>query len=336
MIQVVSYDSDRHEPGWRRLAAQSRSAWPYHTRQWAQVLQDVFMLKEESLVCEEDSEVVGILPLWRTRGDTLVNAPWRDRAGFLGRGEREALHYLGARKEKVILKDCDADDVLGACKASYWVTTRLDLGPGKNAIWKVINRTTGRNIRKAEKSGVAIEECCDAEGLRLFYSLFATTRKRLGVPIYPLRLFQQLSARLAKETFRLYLAKIGGRAVAGAIILDSPAGAVYAYGASDMVYQRTRAFDLLIWRAIEKTLEKGLPCFDFGADSPNQSSLLRFKSKWGGHQQILPTLLFRMNPRELHASDFASPKYRMHRAILRHMPKSLLVQAGTWASRHGG
>ena len=109
------------------------------------------------------------------------------------------------------------------------------------------------------------------------------TRKRQGVPVYPLTFFYNIFRLLGSSQKRLYLIYKDTLPIAGILMLYHGNRAIYGYGASvnDKGLLRLRPNELLFWTAIKEAQEKGYHWFDFGITHKNNNGLLRFKSQWG-------------------------------------------------------
>ncbi len=333
---IAQFDRNRHEGLWRDYLSRTEDASPYHTREWAAVVRDTFHFQECSLVLENAESLMGILPLWRVNSRTLVNAPWRDRANLLcpDSERRTVFPYLERLTGNVIIRGWEYGDIpRGYRLENYWFLSILDLTEDKDLFEKRINKSLGRNIRKAINAGVHIMTEKTLENLDHFYKLFKATRKRLGVPIYSIRLFKNMFHHLQKDSWHLYLAARDERPIAAAIFLDGGIRTIYAYGASDMNYQEFRANDLMLWTAIRDSISRGKKIFDFGSDSPEQVTLLRFKRKWGCQQHPLPTLVKMQNYVPPEKRDFSSRHYVRHRRLLSRLPAWGLVWIGSFMSR---
>ncbi len=339
-FEVSEYDPEKHEKLWVAFLKKYSDITPYHTREWAKVVKKVFNFKEKSLVCiDSEGNLTGILPLWLVNKHRVINSPWRDRADMIVLDSMSGeliQRWLSDMPYDLILKDWSH----GLPSANfflekYWITSCVDLTGGEEFVCRGLNSSVHRNIRKARKLGVEIIQDTTYEGMMKFYLLFRKTRKRLGVPIYMWDLFESMLSYLNNGMMRLYLGYLNGHAISGALFLDTHNASIYAYGASDYKYQSTRVNDLLFFYAILDSinLKKGL--FDFGADSPGQESLLRFKRKWGAVQKTLPTA-HNIKGFDIAKSDFSSQKYHFARQLLSCFPEWMLTCIGSFMSKRNG
>ncbi|MCK4882993.1 MAG: GNAT family N-acetyltransferase, partial [Candidatus Omnitrophica bacterium] len=307
---------------------------------WAEVLKETFHFKEISLMgLSDQGEVKAVLPLWQVKKGEVINSPWRDRADLLAENQKSKeciLGYLREINSNVLLKDWNheapSDDFF---VDDYWITSVLDLAPGKDVIWRNLDKSVHRNVAKAESYKIDVRQGSTLENMASFYRLFKKTRKRLGVPIFPWSFFKNILNHL-NGSMRIYLGYFGGKPIGSIIVFDSQQTAIYAYGAHDHKYQFTRVNDKLFWQAIEDSITLGKSSFDFGADSPLQESLMRFKKKWGTFQKSLHTVYRNNKKIDFTEEDFSSMKYSVHRKFLRCMPIWVLTLLGSIYMRRRG
>ena len=145
-----------------------------------------------------------------------------------------------------------------------------------------------RNIRKAERAGITVEQGRSPSDMKAFYRLHLMTRHRQGIAIQPRRFFRLLARQLGESDLGFVLtAHINQAPVAAAVFLAWNGTLIYKYGASDPAYWGHRPNNLLFWTAIRWGCENGYHTFDMGrSDLPNRS-LREFKDGWGTTEETL-------------------------------------------------
>jgi hypothetical protein len=169
----------------------------------------------------------------------------------------------------------------------------LDLEPGWDALWsKSFSAQRRRGVRTAERRGVKVESGVAGELLPEFYGLLelATARwaRMQHEPRWltmarlrgrdPLKKFQA-AARSLGERFRVSVASVDGRPVAGLVVLQGR-NAYYFRGAMDETMRDCRPNDLLHARAIEDACAAGCGAYYMG-DSGWSPSAAAFKERFG-------------------------------------------------------
>lgn len=173
-------------------------------------------------------------------------------------------------------------------RATAFVRQELTLAAETRSIWERLWKNHRRNVRIAEKAGVRIVRGSSASDLETFYRLHLGTRRRLGVPVQPLRFFRLLWERVLQRGLGFALTAYAGAAPVAAAIFGSWNGTlVYKYSARDERFAKLDANYLLLWTAIRSACEEGHRVFDLGRSSIEQTQLRSFKSGWGAREEPL-------------------------------------------------
>jgi hypothetical protein len=170
----------------------------------------------------------------------------------------------------------------------------LDLTDGWEQIWtKHFRGSTRRQVRKAEKSQLAVE--CDTTGklVPVFYDLFRQSVDRWADQQHEPRLLARWRARLRDPLHKIqYIAHTLGDACciwvawlagqpAAAIVVLKGANADYILGAMDKELAASTGANALLHRlAIEDACLSGCRYYHMGESGPS-ASLARFKSGFG-------------------------------------------------------
>jgi CelD/BcsL family acetyltransferase involved in cellulose biosynthesis len=161
----------------------------------------------------------------------------------------------------------------------------IDLERPPDELWQSIRSNARRNIQKARKSGVSIEEIRSAQEVLLAYNLLEDVYKRIQVPLPDRSLFEAAHAVLSpQEMFKMYLARVNGDAIGVMTLLFYKNVVLYWYTGTLRQYASYRAGDLLVWHALETGQRLGGGLFDFGGGGkPDEKYGVRdFKAKFGG------------------------------------------------------
>jgi hypothetical protein len=141
-----------------------------------------------------------------------------------------------------------------------------------------------RSIRKAKDSGVNVKADDSVEGLRILDVLNQRAKRTLDCLLSPPSFLTSIHRHI-KPWYRLYLAAVEGKPVAGIVTLSFKVN--HAYGASDPRYLGLRPNDLAMWPATEESCNKGFRHFDFGKTAQNNLGLVNFKRHWGTRETKL-------------------------------------------------
>jgi vancomycin resistance protein VanK len=161
--------------------------------------------------------------------------------------------------------------------------TEDDVLAGMNQLWR-------RNIRKADKAGVAVAQG-DANDLKAFHDLYVHTAERDHFTPRPLSYFETMYDALGAEDpgrISLWLAHHEGDLVAATIAVRVGTHAWYSYGASSTDKREVRGSNAVQWAMIRDAMAHGAEVYDLRGitdtldpDDPHVG-LIQFKVGTGG------------------------------------------------------
>ncbi len=227
-------------------------------------------------------------------------------------------------------------ELLGVPSKNFeYVNFSLSLNQKSEVIFESFHKgCIQRAVKKAQRAGITIFEGRSERDLKEFYRLHLITRKRHGVPIQPYRFFRGLwNTFLTKNMFTLLLASIEDRIVSGIILLWFKDTAYYKFGASLGSFLRSRANQLLMWRAIQLALDRGCNVFDFGVANSANPGLGQYKSRWGTHKRPLQYLCI-PEGRKSSIVKQSSQSHHLLKVALKHFPAPLIHIAGELFYKH--
>jgi lipid II:glycine glycyltransferase (peptidoglycan interpeptide bridge formation enzyme) len=179
-----------------------------------------------------------------------------------------------------------------------------------------------RNVRRAERSGLLVEQGTSPQAVETFYRLHLLTRRRLGVPIQPRRFFERLAEEVLAAGLGFVLTvRQGDVPLAAAVFLAWKGVLVYKYGASDARYWNLRPNHLLFWWAIRWGCEHDYRVLDWGRTDLTDRGLRDFKSGWGAIESPLEYAVVADQPPSLAPS-------RLHSAL-----RLLIRHSSPWVCR---
>jgi lipid II:glycine glycyltransferase (peptidoglycan interpeptide bridge formation enzyme) len=209
----------------------------------------------------------------------------------------------------------------------------VDLDADLDGLFGRFDPAMRRGIRKAEKSGVAVEFRRDEEAMGEFYRLHAGTRKRHGAPPQPLSFFRHLLREVvAPGRGWVVVARHGGKAVAASVFLHFGRHVFYKYGASAQSDQLLRGNNLVMWSAIRWYAGAGFSKLSMGRTSLGNAGLARFKRNFGAHEETVH--YWRHDFRKgsfVSGTDLAEGRANR---LLRLMPVPILRMVGQLLYRH--
>jgi len=163
----------------------------------------------------------------------------------------------------------------------------IDLDRSPEELWRSIPKARRKNIRRAEKLGVTVEEVKSSSLLPVFHRLVRDTYRRVRLPVADISLFQAAFEVLRPRAMaRFYLAWHGDVAVASRVVLTYN-GVVYDwYAGTSSAHMKLYANEAIVWRVLQDAGEEGQRLFDFGgAGRPGENAgRYHFKKRFGGRE----------------------------------------------------
>ena len=304
------------------------------------MLEKVFGYRQNGFLIKEGDEFVGGVPLFKVGnflgGGYYSSSPFRDRGGIIYNNPgilpylfKTVGEFSEKKKKAVVIKQMKPipsydPASFGVVEQDHWITTQVDLTGGHEQLWKNLKNNAQGPVKQSRKKGVIIKSADSLEDLKQFYDIFFIARKKIGIPVFPYRFFQEIWKEFyGSKKAVLFLALLDGKPVAGIFLLTHGETVIDGYAASIDDYRDYRVNDLLVWESICWACDNGYKVFDFGADSPLQQSLLAFKSKWKGKQVDVRYYLAGAQRNSPPVGDSSDPRYSIYRKVMSQLPNYL-------------
>ena len=346
-IQLLTKEKEQK---YSEYVEQSQAATIYHTLAWRDISCKVFNHKAQFLIAEGDDRIQGVFPLFQIKGilgRRLVSVPLRDKGGPLYDSPAVLEQLLEAAKTMMIEQKCQYLQIkiwhglnfhnnkpAWIVQNSYFINSALALEKNPEVIHAKFHGSVRKAIRKSQREGVTCYWSKSLEDMKKFYSLFLLTRKKLGVPPYGFKLFYEIWEKMIqKGSAGLVLAQYQGTVISGLVVFFFHDTVSTGYAASHEKYLNLRANNLIHWEAIKDSCTRGYKCFDIGADSPDNQSLLEFKARFGAFTEELPHYYIFNGTTESFGMDFDSRKYRLARKLFAKLPLSVSKRIGPIITR---
>lgn len=206
----------------------------------------------------------------------------------------------------------------------------LPLHADAESQWASLDRKVRNQIRKAEKSGLTVEDG-GASLVPEFHTVFARNMRDLGTPVYARRFFDEILHAFPDEA-RVFVVRHGRRPVAASITLTDR-GTTEVPWASSLREMNDKAPNMLLyWAMLRLAIDRGSRRFDFGRSSPGAGTY-RFKEQWGARPVPLVWEYAGLSG-ELPDLSPANPKYRLAIAVWQRLPLSITKVVGPHLVRH--
>jgi hypothetical protein len=200
-------------------------------------------------------------------------------------------------------------------------TVLVDLERGRDPVFAGMHGEWRYAVRAAQRAGVVIEQSVEPADLEAFYDLCRSVseRKSFELPGSPglMRALLVPSVPTAAQA-RLFVARLGAKVIAGALVMRVGTALHYMWGATDRAHAKVRAGESLQWAVMSWAIDAGCKRYDMeGIDPQTNPGGDAFKRRSGGAEAALPgTLAYPLSARG-RAAAFAGPAFVRFRALLR-------------------
>jgi serine/alanine adding enzyme len=303
---------------WQAYADSRPPAQAHHAAAWFAILSRCFHVAPHyRMAIDERGRTRGVLPMYFSHS-AFTGPHLATLEGGALADSPEIAHSLYEEAER-IRDELDAAYLLirggepphrSATHEACYERTVVDLRGGVDAVWRNLPASSRANVRRAVRRGVTAER--DDAALRGFYELYARRMRDLGTPVESASFFEAIRTGLGNR-FRLYLARLGRRAVAGMLVEAGESTWTYLYGASRAAALSHYPNDAVFWTAFGAAIAAGAAAFDLGASAPG-SGAHRFKAKWAPPESTVPTV-FRYYAAPPQLGPFGLDAYRRERSV---------------------
>jgi FemAB-related protein (PEP-CTERM system-associated) len=325
---------------WDRFVYSSPHGSPYHLTAWREVVEIAFSHRPHYLMARAGGRVVGVLPLFELYGPlvghVLLSVPYGVYGGIVTSSETaratllDAAHSLGMQLgARYIEFRHTQETALDLPTKSLYMTFVRPMASDPSANFEAIPRKQRRMVRQGMKHG--LEGRRGWEHLTSFYEVFADSRRRLGSPVYPMRLFEALRYRFSKEA-QLLTVWHKGRVIAGVMSLYFQDRVMPHYSGALQEALALAGNDFMYWELMRESCLAGYRIFDFGR-SRQGSGPYNFKRHWGFEPKPLAYQYVMVSGRKLPNISPANPRFSPFIKVWKHLPLSVTKRIGPALTR---
>jgi FemAB-related protein (PEP-CTERM system-associated) len=283
---VVTIACAADEAEWDAFVTSEVDATGYHYWAWRSVFVRAFGHEPIYLIARRGAAVVGVLPLVhinsRLFGRSLTSLPFLNYGGVVAHSELAANRLLEKAEEVGRTRRCRHVELRHIGRRFPELPCRQHkvamLLPLERGIWERLDRKVRNQIRKAQKSELAVERG-GAELRHDFYAVFARNMRDLGTPVYSPRLFDEVLETFSGVT-SVHVVRRRGRPIAAGLTYRHGHTVEVPWASSIRDYNSLCPNHLLYWSVIEAAVADGCSILDFGRSTPDGGTF-NFKQQWG-------------------------------------------------------
>lgn len=334
--------SDKDETSWNEYFHHHPRAHFYYDFRWKDVFRESFGSKCFYLMAKEGGRVAGILPLVlmesRIMSPCLVSLPFLNYGGILADSDEAASFLLNnsvrlARELKAKYIEMRDLGKLGFFPETreHKVTMWLTLENSVEAQWLKLNAKIRNEVRKAEKSGLAIKTGKD-ELLDSFYKVFSRNMRDLGTPVIGKIFFKNILKHFPEES-GIFITTLHNKPIAAAFSLSHNNSMEAPWASSIKEYNRTCPNEFIYWHMIKHAIEKKADRFDFGRCTKD-SGTYRFKKQWAPEEKQLYWQYWESDGFRLPPEDPKKGRFGLLIQLWKRLPLCVANSIGPGIARH--
>lgn len=314
---------------WNEYVFRHKNATFFHLTEWKDVVEETFGHRALYLYAENDGQISGILPLFlvdsRMFGRMLVSTAFAVYGGPVAdRIETETLliqraeelgvelgvDYVELRRNSVTASSLPRTDL--------YVRFRQRLFDDPEENFKAMPREARRLVRKARKAGLSSE--VSQTRLTEFYDIYQRNVKRLGTPVYPKKLFQNLMRRFG-DRCNILSVLYQGKVIAAVMTFYFRDTVLPYYGGSLLKYNNNTYApnNFMYWELMRYGIENEYKWFDFGRSKVGTGAY-HFKKHFGMSPEPLDYQYILIRRQTLPNLNPMNPKYQLFIRIWKHLP----------------
>jgi lipid II:glycine glycyltransferase (peptidoglycan interpeptide bridge formation enzyme) len=348
----INFLDSENEKKYSEFVSNSKDSTIYHTMEWKDVIESTFGFRPLTILSEnEKGNVEGALPLFLCKtafGKSVISSPFFIFGGLLSETEKATNQLI--TKAKQLTKDNNAKYLLvkqrsklspklvgehGLKNEVREHTFHLKLDKDPQTVFKKLPKGSVRwGVKKATERGVSVREGESVSDLRQFYHLFLLTRRNIGIPAYPFKMFKKIwNGFSEKGQMKVLFADYGDEPIASIIIYlyNNTINYAHAGAIPGKEIMKLQPYHLLIWKAIELGCANGFKILDMHGATPGMSGLYEFKKRWSEETIELPYYYF---PNVAPYNNPEDAKFKFLRNIWKRFPLKVTEALSGSVTKH--
>lgn len=308
----------------------------FHLTGWMRVIAKTFGFTPRYVCVERAGRIAGVAPLFAVSnwvvGRALISVPLGVYGGICAEddeSERILLDYIkqiavAERVDYLELRRRGGGTFEGFHCNPRYVTFTTPLLADPEANIKRLPRDTRYMIRKAEKAGLRARSGMDQ--MDAFYRLFATSMRRLGTPVFPRELFENLAAEFSGRS-DLSLIYAGDEPVSGVLSFHFRDVILPYYSGASPKAQPLAANNFLYAELMRSAAGAGFRTFDFGR-SKKGTGAFAFKTQWNMTIEELDYQVYLVRRKTAPNFSPTNPTFERATRVWKHLPLWVTTSVG--------
>lgn len=333
---IVSINGEENAPVWEEYVNNHNDGTIFHSLIWQDLMQKVFGFKSWNLISKRNGDITGILPLMQVNsiffGKLLISVPFGVYGGLLVNEETSAQALV--RKSSDLAKQVNAKYVelrhlvspLNSTSCNNNFYTFIEKVPDtEDGCLKRIPRKARAEVRKALKNP-RLSSKVNQIGISEFYQLYSINKRKLGSPIFPKKLFQEI-LNVFNEDLVIVDIRIDDVPVSAVLSFIYKDTIMPYYSGANSDSEHFSIGNFMYYKLMLLACQRGLKYFDFGR-SPINTGAFSFKKNQGFQPKQLVYDYILNTQKQIPEFTPSNSTYRNAQQIFKRMPLRLTQMVG--------
>lgn len=321
---------------WDRFVLGQPGGTLFHLIPWMRAIEKTFGYEPCYVYAERGGEISGVVPVFLVSnwivGKCLISTPYAVYGGVCAadaESEHALLEHLktlahSQETDYLELRFRQREMLPGFAANPLYFAFTAPLSPDHEANLKRLPKDTRYMIRKAAKAGLRAQR--GLEQLGDFYRLFAQSLKRLGTPVFPRALFENLMNEFSGSV-DLLLIYAGLKPVSGVFSFRFRDTILPYYAGAGPEAGPLAANNFMYSELMKNSAEEGLRFFDFGR-SKKGTGAYAFKTQWNMNVEQLTYQVHLVRRKELPNFSPLNPKFELATRVWKKIPLPITAWLG--------
>ncbi|MGV7223008.1 MAG: hypothetical protein ACQ9MH_15940 [Nitrospinales bacterium] len=324
-MHVIVADDSLKE-AWEQYV-ENRPTIAWQSWEWFNVVRKHYSVKFYPLVAVSDSEICGVLPLYRVKTisgrNKLISVPYAVAGGIVA--DSEDAESLLLAKAIELYKSLDCGNIIfkqykhkvrGDLRVDdNFYNRELDLTQIISSLWDNLAEENKTNIELARNYSLNLEY--PSADLSRFYELLLLHHRNSGIPCVSKKWIRDL---IRFKMYSIALLKMGDKIVAGTMVKEHKKTVSFPFTCiPDSSDESTMFAYQLYWQLIEKFVESGKEIFHSGR-IPKTNQTYAYRLGWGGKMYDYYYQYFPNDTSKVEYSNKRGRKREILSAVWRKLP----------------
>ena len=292
---TIRHTTNADHKAWDSFVENHPKATPYHLIAWKTSVESAYAHKCYYLLAEQNSCIVGILPLVHIKppflSGSLCSLPFCDLGGILTTND-DAIAPLTAQAKLLAREHSNSklhlrhshDSTQGGDEDTPHATLEkvrmiLSLPDSSALLLKSFKSKLRSQVKKSAKNGISYSQSSDASSLDAFYAVMQSNMRLLGSPVHSKQWFREILLNFDGKA-HIGTVEYEGNIIGAAILLTVGQTVTVPWASTLAEFNKLSPNMGLYWGMLDFASNNNFKYFDFGRSSVNEGTY-RFKKQWG-------------------------------------------------------